>query len=67
MTSIKEHITNITNSAIKKCGYPEIPVQLFQSKHADCTTNVAFLIAKELKLNPKDVAKNIIDKINETT
>ncbi|MBD3300394.1 MAG: arginine--tRNA ligase [Candidatus Moranbacteria bacterium] len=64
-TSLKESLNNLKNK-----NYPEIAekisVNLFypkDEKHGHFSTNLALLIAKEFKQNPKDIAKDIAKKL----
>ena len=56
--TFKKHIQNI----IEKLDYPKIDVQVQIPKeinHGDLTTNVAMMLAKEIKQNPLEIAKRI--------
>ena len=56
--TFKKHIQNI----IEKLDYPKIDIQVQIPKeinHGDLTTNVAMMLAKEIKQNPLEIAKRI--------
>lgn len=63
---MKNYLQSIINIALKKLGIAERDVQLDtpkDEKHGDVTANIALLLAKELKQNPRVVAQNIIDNL----
>jgi arginyl-tRNA synthetase len=63
---MKNYLQSIINIALKKLGISERDVQLDtpkDEKHGDVTANIALLLAKELKQNPRVVAQSIIDNL----
>ncbi|MBS1518717.1 MAG: arginine--tRNA ligase [Bacteroidetes bacterium] len=66
MSKLKEKITGILTDALKECGYPEKEIFLDKPKEdrfGDISSNVAMLLAKELKSAPGKIAAEIISKI----
>jgi arginyl-tRNA synthetase len=62
----KTYLQSVINSALKKLNFPEKDIQLDNpkdEKHGDITTNVALILAKELKQKPRDIAQSIIDNL----
>ena len=58
---IKDYIGNIIISL--KMPAVEVPLQIPKNKdHGDLSTNVAFLLAKDLGENPMDIAMQIHKK-----
>jgi arginyl-tRNA synthetase len=65
---MKEYLTERFQEAVKALGYrdglrpefekPRVP------EHGDLTTNVAMLLAKNLKRSPRQVAADIVSKVN---
>lgn len=63
---MKEYLNQIISNTIKKLQYPEVTIQIDipkSTKNGDFSTNIAFLLSKELKLPPKRIAKEIVNKI----
>ena len=57
--NFKKHI----NYVLDELKYPLLDINIQipkQISHGDLTTNIAMLLAKELKLNPIEIANNII-------
>ena len=57
--NFKKHINYVLN----ELKYPLVDINIQipkQISHGDLTTNIAMLLAKELKLNPVEIANNII-------
>src|ERR1035437_1494363 len=65
---MQEKITHIIKEALKNLGIEEVdfivehPEDL---KNGDYSTNVAMVLAKNLKKNPKDLAEQIVKEINK--
>ena len=58
--NFKKHIKYV----LDELKYPLLDINIQipkQISHGDLTTNVAMLLAKELKLNPTEIANNIIE------
>jgi len=63
----KTYLQSAINNALKKLNFPEKDIQLDNpkdEKHGDITTNVALILAKELKQKPRDIAQSIIDNLD---
>jgi len=63
---IKTYFQSILNNALKKLDISERDIQFDtpkDEKHGDITTNIALPLAKELSQKPRDIAQNIIDKL----
>jgi len=63
---MKNYIQSIINIALKKLGISERDIQLDtpkDEKHGDVTANIALLLAKELKEQPRKIAQQIIDNL----
>jgi len=64
---MERSLERIFESALKKIGVPEgIPVRFETPQneaHGDLSTNIAMLIAKDLKRSPRDIAKEIVDYV----
>ncbi len=56
---LKNTLTKITGTENIEVSYPQ------HSKFGDYSTNVAFVIAKKEKSNPKDIAEKIISKLKD--
>ncbi len=67
MQDITEAISKVIGSFLEKQGILN-PVILFDrtnsSNHGDVSTNVAMILAKELKKNPKELAEEIVEVLS---
>jgi len=66
--NIKSALENLLKEAIKKIGINDIEIKIevpSQKQNGDYSTSVALELVKELKSNPKDIAKSIIDNIDK--
>jgi len=59
---VRDEIKKIIEKATKEFKVSEVLIE--RSKHADYSTNVAMIIAKQSKKNPKEVAELLIKKID---
>ena len=60
------YLTEILNTALKKIGLKKKEIILEkpkENKFGDLSTNLALSLAKELKKNPRDIAKEITDNL----
>ncbi len=67
MTPLKEKIRNAITLALGSLSYPEKDCSLSPPKNidfGDLSSNIALLLAKELKKSPMDIAKNIVNELN---
>jgi len=67
MSKIKDQVSEILQSAIKECGFPEREIVLDipkDEKFGDASSNVAMTLSKELKTPPRKIAEEIISKIS---
>jgi len=67
MTPLKEKIRNAITLALRSLSYPEKDCSLAPPKNidfGDLSSNIALLLAKELKKSPMDIAKNIVNELN---
>ncbi|MFZ1319927.1 MAG: arginine--tRNA ligase [Ignavibacteria bacterium] len=67
MSKIKDQVSEILQTAIKECGFPEREIILDipkDEKFGDASSNVAMTLSKELKTPPRKIAEEIISKIN---
>ena len=67
MTHLKEKIMNAIALAISSLSYPEKDCSLAPPKKiefGDLSSNIALLLAKELKKPPMEIAKSIADELN---
>jgi len=67
MTQLKEKIMNAIILALRSLSYPEKDCSLAPPKNidfGDLSSNIALLLAKELKKSPMDIAKNIVNELN---
>ena len=67
MTPLKEKIRNAITLALGSLSYPEKDCSLAPPKNidfGDLSSNIALLLAKELKKSPMDIAKNIVNELN---
>jgi len=63
---MKEYLNQIISNTIKKLQYPGVTIQIDipkSAKNGDFSTNIAFLLSKELKLPPQKIAEEIVNKI----
>lgn len=63
---MKEYIKRKISEALKKLNYPEkeyIIEEPKDKKFGDLSVNIAMLLSKELKKNPREIAKSIIDNL----
>lgn len=63
---MKEYIKSNINSTLKKLNYPItefIIDEPKETKFGDISVNIALLISKELKKNPRDIAKSILENL----
>ncbi|MEK7618499.1 MAG: arginine--tRNA ligase [Patescibacteria group bacterium] len=65
--TVKNHLKKLLEQAVKELRFslPEVDMFVPDEKFGDYATNVALIIGKKEKKNPKDVAKSVIDKISE--
>ncbi len=66
--TIKQSLHNLLENVLASSGYPVDRLAIRRSDHSshgDYTTNIAFLLGKELKRSPQDVANQIIEAIRE--
>jgi arginyl-tRNA synthetase len=69
---IKEQITDLIKKAVMDLGISENDIPAFtlehpdEMSHGDFATNIALMLAKPLKKNPKELADKICEKINQT-
>jgi arginyl-tRNA synthetase len=67
---IEDTLRQILREAIAKAGFSEAappPIEISESKqkgHGDLATNIAFILAKEAKTNPKATAERIVGFMN---
>jgi len=67
MTQLKEKIMNAITLALSSLSYPEKDCSLAPPKNiefGDLSSNIALLLAKELKKPPMEIAKSIADELN---
>lgn len=65
---MQSYIKNIINEYLCKKGYSKIKYQIDipnNIRHGDLSTNVAFILSKNLKKNPKEIATEIIHNIDK--
>ena len=63
---MKNYISNILNSSLKKLGVSNKEIILEkpnEEKFGDISSNIALTLAKELKTNPRKIAQDIIDNL----
>ena len=70
---MREEIENVVLAAVESLGLqisdqakPKISVTYPDSKLGDYSSNAAFVLAKEAKINPVELAKQIVEKIDES-
>jgi len=68
MSDIKSHLSELISDALAAIGTasPRVAIELARTKqaaHGDFACNVAMQLAKRLKRNPRDVAKDIVDAL----
>jgi arginyl-tRNA synthetase len=64
---LKEYIKSEILKALEKLNYPVKEFVIDEpkdSKFGDLSANIALLLSKELKMNPRDVAKIILDNLS---
>jgi arginyl-tRNA synthetase len=65
---MKKYLKEKVNAAISALSYEGLAVLIFEKPkdetHGDMTTNIAMLLAKQAKKNPRVIAQEIIDKLN---
>ncbi len=65
---MKNYLETIFDTTSKKLGYLKDKSIIFsvpnQKGHGDLSTNLAMLLTKELKKNPREIAKEIIDNLD---
>ena len=64
---IREEIEKLLQKALKELGFKVEKISLEHPEHAehgDYATSVAFVLAKQAKKNPKEVADLIVSKID---
>ena len=64
---MKKYLTEKVDAALKSLSYCDIAKLTFEKPkdeaHGDITTNIAMLLAKSIKKNPRVVAQEIVDKL----
>jgi len=63
---LKDYLKNSIVNALKKLNYPEKDFVIDvpkDTKFGDLSANIALVISKELKKNPRDVARSILDNL----
>ncbi len=66
---MQEKIKNQIQEALKELGVESVAFSLEHpgdQKNGDYSTNVAMVLAKEQKTNPRELAEKIIDQLNES-
>lgn len=70
---IQKQIADLIAEAVKKIGIDDLDINEIQIDHpadtkfGDYSTNIAMILAKELKKNPNEIAKNLVEEINNNT
>lgn len=68
---MKKYLTEKVATALKLLSYDNVAKLTFEKPkddaHGDLTTNIAMLLAKSIKKNPRAVAQEIIDKLEVET
>ncbi|MCI0473164.1 MAG: arginine--tRNA ligase, partial [Ignavibacteria bacterium] len=60
---MKEKIESILKEYLRKSGYPDVAFSVDYPKskeHGDFSTNIAMILSKLLKRNPKQISSEII-------
>ncbi len=66
--TLRAKIKSLVEDAGKKLGYPAIEIEITYPKYenfGDYSTNYALSIAKHIKQNPREVAKNLAEAISQ--
>ena len=66
---MKDKIINTINNALKSMDYPLVNISIEKpknKKNGDVSSNIAFLLSKELKKNPLDIANNLKKALSES-
>jgi arginyl-tRNA synthetase len=65
---MKQYLSDRVSRAIAAVGLPGSPAAQFekprQADHGDLTTNIAMVLAKELKRKPRDIAQEIVNRLD---
>jgi arginyl-tRNA synthetase len=64
---LKEYIKQILQKALSVSGYPDLPIIIERpkdEKFGDYSSNIAMVIAKKEKKNPRELASKIIAELN---
>lgn len=64
---MKEYIKSIITVALKKLNYPESDFAIDEpkdKKFGDYSANIALILSKEIKKNPRETAKSILDNLD---
>ncbi|MCD1294472.1 arginine--tRNA ligase [Methanocella sp. CWC-04] len=59
-----DEVNSVMGEAVKKAGYESDDMYLGESQHADVSSSLPFRLGKELKKNPRDIALEIVARID---
>lgn len=63
---MKEYLIKLIKNALKNLNYPEAPIQIDIPKlpqYGEFSTNIALILAKDLKTSPKKIAEDLVKNI----
>lgn len=71
MSTMKSYLAALLADALHRAGYPVEPSDLQFEKpkipeHGDVSTNIAMMLAKSARKNPRELAQNLRDSLLET-
>jgi len=70
MLRVQSYLNQIINDSLKKLNYPKVGFVFDRPRleaHGDISINLAMVLAKKLKQNPRKIAAEIINKLDSKT